>query len=85
MVLPLIELEEIGKNPCGWANLEQGFTGQFVRQIMTPLVGKPHHSNTWGALIGTAIKRRIVTPTSTYWAMQAVNSHGRKTPAYRWA
>ena len=85
MVLALIELEEIGKKPYGWANLEQGFTGECARQILTPLAGKPHHSNTWGALIGTAIKRRVVMPTSAYRAMQAMNSHGRKTPVYRWA
>lgn len=80
----LVALEQLPKQNS-WANLERGFTGEFIRQALTPSVGHPHHPNAWGALIRAAIGRDLIAATGEYRPMQAVNSHGRKTPVYRWA
>ena len=85
MPLALLELEQLARNSTGWANLDRGFTGEFIRQALTPRIGHPHHNNAFGALIRTAITRKIIVPTGEYRAMQAVNSHSRKTPVYRFA
>lgn len=85
MPLALLELEQLARNPTGWANLEKGFTGEFIRQALTPRIGHPHHSNAWGALVRTAIGREIIVATGEYRAMQAFNSHSRRTPVYKWA
>jgi len=84
MALALIELAEMARLPSGWANLDHGFTGEDMRRMIVPLCGNPHHNNAFGALVRTAITRKIIEPAGAYRAMRAEGSHGRKTPVYRW-
>ncbi len=59
------------------------FTGEDIRFWCSRTIGCPAHSNAWGALINTLLKRKIITPTGEYRAMRDDNSHARKTPVYR--
>jgi hypothetical protein len=43
----------------------------------------PHHHNAWGALIKTAIKRKLIIPTGDLTNMKTKKSHARRTPVYR--
>ncbi len=61
---------------------KDNFTGEDLRFYLSREVGCPTHSNAWGALVSTLIKRRIIKPTGEYRAMRDENSHARKTPVY---
>ncbi len=58
------------------------FTGEDLRFHVSRWVGLPNHSNAWGALVSTLIKRKIIKPTGEYRAMRDDSSHARKTPVY---
>jgi len=58
-------------------------TGEDIRFALVALVGEPHHSNAWGALIRTAKGRGLIENTGQYVPMRAANSHARITPVYR--
>ncbi len=58
------------------------FTGEDLRFRLLGSIGHPAHSNAWGALINTLIKRGIIKPTGEYRPMRDDNSHARKTPVY---
>ncbi len=58
------------------------FTGEDIRFTCLGSVGHPHHSNAWGALVNTLIRRKIIKPTGEYRAMKDDSSHARKTPVY---
>ncbi len=58
------------------------FTGEDLRFVLSSWVGCPAHSNAWGALISTLVKRKIIKPTGEYRAMRDDSSHARKTPVY---
>jgi hypothetical protein len=60
----------------------EGFTGEDIRFYLVREVGYPAHSNAWGALVSTLIKRKIIKPTGEYRAMRDDSSHARKTPVY---
>lgn len=62
-----------------------GFTGEDIRNWLSTDGIQPDHSNAWGALIMTAIKRGIIVPTGSYTSMKSKTSHARKTAVYRWA
>ena len=62
--------------------LQGEYTGEDVRAFLDPVVGRPHHSNAYGALIAGAIRRGILTPTGRYKAMKRPSSHYRKNPVY---
>ncbi len=59
------------------------FTGEELRFYLSREVGCPQHSNAWGALINTLLKRKIIEPTGAYRKMKEDASHARKTPVYR--
>jgi len=59
------------------------FTGEEIRFVCEAEAGYPNHSNAWGALINTLVRRKIIKPTGEYRAMRDDNSHARKTPVYR--
>jgi hypothetical protein len=81
--LAMIELQEIAKHGSrDWANIDT-FTGETIRQMISPLVGHPASPNAWGALIMAAIKKKMIEPTGQYVAMKAERSHARKTAVYR--
>ncbi len=61
----------------------QSFTGEDVRFHCSKMVGLPHHSNAWGALINSLVKRGIIEKTGEYRPMRDDNSHARSTPVYR--
>ncbi len=58
------------------------FTGEDLRHHLGRRIGLPHHSNAWGALINTLVRRKIIKPTGEYRAMRDDSSHARKTPVY---
>jgi len=58
-------------------------TGEDIRFALVKIVGEPHHSNAWGALIRTAKGRGLIENTGHYVPMRAANSHARITPVYR--
>ena len=58
------------------------FTGEDLRMGLSRCVGCPAHSNAWGALINTLVRRKIIKPTGEYRAMRDDSSHARKTPVY---
>ncbi len=58
------------------------FTGEDIRFYLSQTVGCPAHSNAWGALVNTLVRRKIIRPTGEYRAMRDQNSHARKTPVY---
>ncbi len=58
------------------------FTGEDLRFHLSRVVGCPAHSNAWGALINTLVRRKIIRPTGEYRAMRDDSSHARKTPVY---
>lgn len=59
------------------------FTGEELRQRITPLMGHPSHHNAWGSVIRTAIKRGLIEGTGQYKKMTTVKSHARATAVYR--
>ncbi len=61
---------------------EGNFTGEDIRFWCSRSIGCPAHSNAWGALINTLVRRKIIKPTGEYRAMKDENSHARKTPVY---
>ncbi len=58
------------------------FTGEDIRFYLVARAGHPHHSNAWGALINTLVRRKIIRPTGEYRAMKDSTSHARRTPVY---
>ena len=64
---------------------KEEFTGEQIRQWMQFEYIVPAHPNAWGALISTAVKRKLIVPTGSYTQMRSKTSHARKTAVYRWA
>ncbi len=58
------------------------FTGEDIRFHCLGAAGHPAHSNAWGALVNTLVRRKIIKPTGEYRAMRDDSSHARKTPVY---
>ncbi len=65
-----------------FVNLHDKFTGEDIRFQCSRIIGCPAHSNAWGALINTLVRRKIIKPTGEYRAMRDDSSHARKTPVY---
>ena len=83
MALALIELEQLSNGAAGWSNLESGFTGEDIRNILTPRIGKPRSPHGWGTLIMHAVRRKMIAATGRYVPMRDVRSHARKTAVYQ--
>lgn len=58
------------------------YTGEDVRKRLEDIGCRPHHSNAWGALVSTAIRRRVLIPTGRFTKMKDPRSHARKTEIY---
>lgn len=71
-------LAEIEKLPPGWHG-----TGEDARKMIIGRGIEPHHHNAWGALIRTAVAKRILVGTGQYISMRSVTSHARRTQVYR--
>lgn len=69
-------MEMIEKMPSGEA------TGEEIRQRISNLGLSPHHPNAWGALIRSAVKEKLITPTGVWSPMRQPKSHARRTPVY---
>jgi hypothetical protein len=89
-------LERVARNAGNWmprcllaigalADSRRGdlVTGEDIRLLLTPVVGDPHHHNTWGAAILMAIERGYLLDTEKPVPMRTRRSHARKTPLYR--
>ena len=63
--------------------VEGNLIGEEIRLRIEPIVGSPHHHNTYGALISQAVKKRYITPTGVHRKMKTARSHARKSPEYR--
>ncbi len=66
-----------------FASVYHDFTGEDIRMDCGKWVGLPHHSNAWGALINTLVRRKIIKPTGEYRKMKDDRSHARRTPVYQ--
>ncbi len=77
-----LESAEYFVSTCDGEMRHRTFTGEDIRHHCSGSAGCPAHSNAWGALINTLLKRKIITPTGEYRAMRDDNSHARKTPVY---
>ena len=86
-------LAQVIENSGGWAKLavtmvgshnpEKEYTGEDFRTSVEEHIGKPHHSNAWGSVINTALRKGLIEATGEYRKMKAISSHARKTPVYR--
>ncbi len=63
-------------------SLPISFTGEDLRFHCQRAVGCPAHSNAWGALINTLVRRKIIKPTGEWRKMRDSSSHARRTPVY---
>ena len=57
-------------------------TGEDVRLTIERVIGQPHHHNSWGAIIATAVRRGLLIKTGHYTQMKTKKSHARVTPTY---
>ena len=57
-------------------------TGEDVRLTIERVIGQPHHHNSWGAIIATAVRRGLLVKTGHYTQMKTKKSHARVTPTY---
>lgn len=66
------------------AGLEHGrkVTGEDIRFRCEMRDIRPHHPNAHGALINTAVRRHLLTPTKEYTQMKDRSSHARATRVY---
>jgi len=62
--------------------MEGAVTGEDVSIYVAEKIGPPHHPNANGALIMSAVRKKILRPTGEYRAMKKRQSHARKTPVY---
>jgi hypothetical protein len=62
---------------------EETATGEDLRIWLEPQIGEPHHANAAGAMIRTAMRRKILTRTGEWRPMVSPKSHARMTPVYR--
>lgn len=60
-------------------------TGEEIHLWIEDRIGPPHHYNAWGALINTAIRRRILEGTGSYRKCKSPVRHAHRTPVYRFA
>lgn len=73
----IVALHAISQLPSG-----SEWTGEDIRKLLTERAICPEHNNAFGALINTAIKKKLLTPTGRFVRMTAVRSHSRKTEVY---
>lgn len=57
-------------------------TGEMIRVELTARGITPHHPNAWGAVVLTAVRRKILVDTGEMTHMVDVRSHARRTPVY---
>jgi hypothetical protein len=57
-------------------------TGEDIRLTVERIIGQPHHHNSWGAIIATAVRRGLLIKTGHYTQMKTKKSHARVTPTY---
>ncbi len=80
MELCLKEAQRYEADRFDWGSKE--FTGEDLRFYLMSTVGCPAHSNAWGALINTLVRRKIIKPTGEWRKMRDDSSHARRTPVY---
>jgi hypothetical protein len=61
---------------------QQEVTGEDIRRMLEPAIGKPSHPNAWGAVIATAMRRKLLFDTGRMGRMTSITSHARKTTIY---
>jgi hypothetical protein len=76
--LAILQIEQLGKRES-----QPEVTGEDIRRIIEPMIGKPSHSNAWGAVIATAMRRKLIFDTGRMGRMVSLASHARKTTIYR--
>ena len=70
-------LREIGLLPGG-----REMIGEDIRIAIHEKVGAPHHHNAWGAVIKSAVSRKLLIPTDKYRHMKTKKSHARASRVY---
>jgi hypothetical protein len=82
--LALIELEQMSRSSSDWENMEHGFIGEDIRNMLIPRIGRPTTPHCYGAMIRIALQRGLIEETGKLRAMKDVNSHARRSMVYRW-
>jgi hypothetical protein len=75
--IALLQIEQLGKREC-----QPEMTGEDIRHTVEPAIGKPTHPNAWGAVIATAVRRKLIFDTGRVGRMTSITSHARKTTIY---
>jgi hypothetical protein len=75
--IALLQIESLGKREG-----QQEMIGEDIRRMVEPAVGKPSHPNAWGAVIATAMRRKLIFDTGRVGRMTSITSHARKTTIY---
>jgi hypothetical protein len=60
------------------------FSIETLRLALEPIVGRPHHHNTWGAMTNSWIRAGLIIPLELKEHMRTEKSHGRSTDLYEW-
>ncbi len=58
-------------------------TGEDIRFRCEQRSLRPHHPNAWGALVNTAVRRKLLIPTDKFVSMKDKSSHARMTRVYK--
>lgn len=61
------------------------FLAEDLRHELELRIGKPHHSNVYGALTRTLLQKGLIIHTNKWLPMKLVASHARMSPLYRLA
>lgn len=67
-------MQRIIKLPEGWTG-----TGEDIRLLCPPA----HHPNAWGAMIGHAVRKKLIKHTGQYCRSKALSSHAAEIRIYK--
>lgn len=84
IALALFELDQLSRGKHEWSNLDYGFIGEDLREMLAPKIGKPSTPHCYGALVRMALKRGLLEETGTLRPMKNIGSHARRSMVYRW-
>ena len=85
----------IAHTPPGWSRryyekaleqprLKEPFSAEDFRFFVTPVIGKPHHHNAWGAHWNLLKELGWIVPSGQWKHMQGPKSNARSTFTYYW-
>ena len=63
--------------------LPETFLGEVMHAALAPIVGHPHHHNTWGSLDRVAVHYGLIEMVGEERPSRKKSSHARMQPLYR--